>query len=93
MTQRGLKNVFDEVSTSIILFLYWIIWLFEFGIWKNDGILVFGLAGTQVVIIIGRAEIGIIRNIRWGTYADILQAIVAALEPPVVKKKNKCLIL
>lgn len=47
LTQRGLKNVFDEVSRSRFL----------------------------------------------PTYRTDNQAIVAALEPPVVKKKNKCLIL
>lgn len=60
LTQKGLKNVFDEVRLCALI----IGWCGSADRWLGL-ILVFPLR----------------------------QAIVAALEPPVVKKKNKCIIL
>lgn len=53
LTQKGLKNVFDEVRLSRLLQTY--------------------LSFAHVMLY--------------------LQAIVAALEPPVAKKKSKCVVL
>lgn len=55
LTQKGLKNVFDEVSPSSIHFSNW-----------------------RPLLTL---------------YSVVFQAIVAALEPPVVKKQKKCVIL
>lgn len=63
LTQKGLKNVFDEVSS-------------RFGRLQH----LRGVSGARSDSCTYRADL-------------VPQAIVAALEPPVVKKKNKCIIL
>ena len=63
LTQKGLKNVFDEVSS-------------RFGCLRH----LRGVSGARSDSCTYRADL-------------VPQAIVAALEPPVVKKKNKCIIL
>lgn len=62
LTQKGLKNVFDEVS-------------------------LIALHGFEIIPSI------LLTHVLGPAHHAGVQAIVAALEPPVVKKKNKCVIL